>query len=180
MNPYQQRMDELESEIVCASQGVQPLNLSEEEIASAENELGHRLPDDYRRFLRDFGCHDLYAYFPVPNPNVNNPWVSIGLFLGITPSKSDPFQTTYDLLATYRSSREYLPVGLISIATSSGPNRLCLSLSEQNRGAVFWWDRMVSFDSRDGNAIYFVASSFDEFMLMLRTQDQYEEEIANT
>lgn len=182
MNRYDKRMRELRAEMVRGRQGVQPITLSEADLQRVEREIGHPLPPDYREFLRDYGCYNLFVAFWCREMYGTGDWGGISLFFGLIPENSSPwpYEVTYDLLWTYNVLKRYAPFGLLPIGSDDGGNPTCLAISGGHIGAVYYWDRTVSWDASDGSGIYFIADSFDEFMQMLKTQEELDAESRGT
>lgn len=131
--------------------------LREGRIEEIERKIGARLPESYRRFLRQFNGG-------VPSPDVievdglpGNP-TDVQVLFGI-----DGAIESNNLLWHKDAFSNRLPARLLPIACDSGGNLFCLSLADKNFGAVVY----VDFEPTDP-AQYAVASNFDLFLSRIR------------
>lgn len=141
--------------------------LTDEEWEEFERGLPGRLPAAYRDFLIEFnGGH--------PEPNVVKVPVheetDVQVFLGV---QREFASSCIDL------TRETLEVRLdpshLPVARDSGGNVFCLSLSEEDCGAVYYYDLEAVFCDfeRERAPSYRIANDFLSFLKMLH---EFEEE----
>lgn len=162
---------------------VQPLR---EHFAQIEHKLGFSLPADYREFLRNYSGYGF--------PNVIYPVVKEGkpqretvfLFNKATlhgRTLADSYHSAcenFDSVPAelYPGLRLVRNVGqeekeikwpreLLPIACDMGGNQICLALFGLRPGAIFFWVNAPG----DGDNVYLVADSFDEFMHLLRKDE---------
>lgn len=135
--------------------------LVEGDVGSLENKLGHRLSDEYKKFLMTGN-----VMIPAPN-SVQGQGMSgsVSKFLGVSSDADD------DLLVTMRTYADRLPDDVIPIALAGGGNLVCVY---SKNGQIYLWDHedeagageAVSFDN-----MHFVAKSFSEFLKTLVSFD---------
>jgi cell wall assembly regulator SMI1 len=145
--------------------GSQISPIPEEDLATIEARLGRALPEDYREFLREYGGY-IFIYgatFPVQTVEYGVIYASAEIFCGRMPGKIGR-----DLLRTYEDTLENYgedwPVHMLPIASDAGDNDICLDMSEENKGAIYFWFR----GSANPEDFSFVAPSFTEFMNLLQ------------
>lgn len=119
-----------------------------------------RLTDDYRLFLINFSTcmlKDDYYYRPIEK----NSWTpadgyeTVDFFYGFSNDNFD-VRVTNDMLSSRLSSK------YIVIAELSGGNHLCICMSEEDYGKIYFWDHEAS--EVDENEYYLTANSFSELM----------------
>lgn len=183
-NRYQDIVENLECVFDFLPPGSYPEPIPDEQLSIIEVELDHRLPADYREFLRDYGgCGLSGVHFPIVKDSEYETEASVFFFYsGISEGS--------DIVGGYRLSlesdsifpiNEYpglslvrdvedrneeiaWPKELLAIACDMGGNQICLALSGLRPGAIFQWMNAPG----DGQNIYLIAQSFDEFMRLLR------------
>ena len=77
------------------------------------------------------------------------------------------------LLSTYQNPPEFFPKGLIAFAEDGGGNLICFDYRKGKDNAnppiVFW-----NHEADIGKDISFIADSFDEFLSMLKSEEEIE------
>ena len=144
MNRYDQRVKELGGKPSYRLNIRRPIALSEAELVALEHELGWLLPADYREFLRDFGGFSFDDFE----------------FYGVMPGE------VLDLLEWHQFyyQRDVMPAELMPIAIGGGGNNLCIAVSGQNRGAIYFWIMEEATMPGSYDNTKFVANSFDALM----------------
>lgn len=173
MNRYDQRMKELGATIPYADTGGQELTLSEAELQSIEAKISYSLPLDYREFLHNYGGYSVYAFFPC-EPYEGGDANIISGFYGLMP-KDHPsihYSFTLDIIGMYDALSLYKPVELLPIGDDPGGSQICLVLAGEHKGAVYFWDRIEAWNTEDFTGVHFIASSFDEFIHLLKNEDE--------
>ena len=107
---------------------------TEEEVTEAERLVEVRIPEDYRGFLLG-ECNG-----GRPKTNVlddDDAGVGVDEFLGVGTGGDS------DIARVYETSRDRMPSWLLPVAHAAGGNLICLSLREEDRGSVWFWDHEV-------------------------------------
>lgn len=138
-----------------------------------EHQSGVKLPPEYRDFLL---LHNGGAPEPDAFPISDNPSDSHALvawFLG------QDVEDDVDLLTFYQETRGRMPDHLIPIATDPGGNLICLSVTGETIGTVYFWEHEEEAEEGEPPTeenLYFVASSFSEFLASFTDLSDTEEE----
>jgi cell wall assembly regulator SMI1 len=131
--------------------------LRENDIAEFETEFDLKLPTQYRNFLLKYnggrvnpGSFDFVEHGH-PSRSVLNYFASL-----------DQLYKTMHFLMEPRNPTSYFGIlpNLLPIAYDPGGNSLCISLSGDNEGQIFF----EAHDVPEGLNISFVASDFDAFL----------------
>ena len=131
-------------------------------LSRHEDSWGFRLPDDYRRFLLQFnGGRPHPRYFEFKDHEGGS---SVHSFLG--------FNEDYNrnLVKKLQMFKDRLPARFFPVAYDDGGNQICLSISGNDRGKVYFWDHELQADQTVGESpenadnIMLVADSFEEFL----------------
>jgi hypothetical protein len=122
----------------------QPDPVTEEDLLQFEQEIGQRLPKNYRTFLAKYGL-------AAGTGNTR-----------FTNSEEGNAGDNYDIRVIRKDLSEYLPDNLLPIASGSG-GHFCLALSGDDAGTVYWWfPESGSVESEDD--LEPVANSFEQFV----------------
>ena len=135
------------------------------DVAAFEAEIGATLPDDYRQFLLRSNGGSLGDKY-----ELEEAYVIIGSVGG--------FREGYSLRSArgcYQGSPVRIPCTLLWIMDDPGGNAICLGLTGEHRGKVYFWDHDEEPypDEWDGQVetagnIRLLANSFTEFVAGLR------------
>ena len=113
--------------------------LSEKRLEQVERKFAIKLPIQYRKFLL---AHN--GGQPVPNQfhfkKEQGPYTDsmVDWFLAVYEGENDNFEEYFD---TYKGDEQRLPENLVPIAHDPGGNLVCISVSGDDEGAVFFfWD----------------------------------------
>jgi hypothetical protein len=122
------------------------------QIAETEKNLNLALPDDYRRFLQEFGVA-LFAEEVAIKPIEPSPWSVDGkecfdIFYGVS---ADP---AFDLCRINTRLKGDIPIGTIAIGHDSGSNLVLLSLV----------DNQIRFFDKETGKTFLIATSFTDFL----------------
>lgn len=108
------------------------------DFARLEESIG-RLPEDYRRFLLDFGGVVLgddaaSVKAPISEPC---PWGTV-----VTPGTLYPLDPRhrYSIEKQWRTFAGRLPSGVLPLTHDAGGNLICMDVSGQFPGSVWFWD----------------------------------------
>jgi len=140
--------------------------LSESRLREAEQRMGVKCPESYRTFLLEHnGGRPSPNEFPITGL-AKNPVGAVGHFFGI-----DVDMRCYDLLWNAETMGGRLPPRMLAIADNDCGDLICLSVSEDDCGAVYFWDHEGeprSDEVSGGRNLYFVAKDFECFLRNLR------------
>jgi len=136
------------------------VGLEESELSQYEQQLGIRLPHEYRKFLLEFNGGS-------PRPNRfrfkgSNTGSQVLSFFG--------FASFYNVLEELETYSGRLPKRLFPVAAEAGGNLLCISLSGEDAGSIYFWDHELEADLSQGqtpdsiNNTTLVADGFCEFL----------------
>lgn len=142
-----------------------PQPADEATAVAAERRLGRRIPDAYREFL----LQERNGGRLVPNvcvlPEARRVGVGVTDFLGV----GRPDET--DLVRVAVQYRDRVPDDMLPVAHAEGGNLVCLSLSDHDPGAVFFWDHEEEADEGERPTrenLHWIAGSLREFAAALR------------
>lgn len=136
------------------------VGLGEAELSNYERKLGLQLPSDYRKFLLEFNGGS-------PRPNCfnfkgGNTGSQVLSFFG--------FGSFYNVLEELETYNGRLPKRFFPVAAEAGGNLLCISLSGEDAGSIYFWDHELEADLSQGQTpdsvsnTILVADSFSEFL----------------
>lgn len=135
--------------------------LSKQAIADAEKKLGVKLPEMYREFLLTHnGGKPQASVFKYEEEGKSNRSM-VDFFLCL--KQGD----VYDLIENTKRLKGRIPVELLPIAIDPFGNMVCLAVSGDKTGSVFFWDHEeeVGDDEVPGYAnVYLIAKTFKEFL----------------
>lgn len=107
-----------------------------DDLAALGATLGTELPEDYAAFLTRFGCCAPYGValvMPIEDPDWRWGRIQIGLFYGFTSDGPDDVRRRRETYA------DRIPSNLLPIACALGDEQICLGLSGEERGKVYFW-----------------------------------------
>jgi hypothetical protein len=134
----------------------QPDPVTEEDLLQFEQEIGQRLPKNYRTFLAKYGLAAGTGNTRFTNSEEGNVETPVDVFYGLKAGDN------YDIRVIRKDLSEYLPDNLLPIASGSG-GHFCLALSGDDAGTVYWWfPESGSVESEDD--LEPVANSFEQFV----------------
>lgn len=132
---------------------------TDSQIKALEKQLGHKLPHEYRTFLKTVNGGrpnpDYVQLFGVPNMEA----VAVETLLSLRPSASD-----YDGILFQIDAWGDVIEGHVPIAHGGG-DLITLSLEPKTFGAVYWWCHEIDEPGQ------LLASSFDEFLTRIAVAD---------
>jgi hypothetical protein len=163
MNRYETCVTQLKGKPFLEGQDTS--SIPDEILDAFEQTLGYSLPQDYREFLRDYGCFGFFegATFPLRDPLFGMQRASLEVFYGF------PSTHSYHLWDAYQSTQgwEAVPAEVLPIAEDAGANQVCICLAGKYIGKVFFWPRECSENPNDYSNLYLIADSFDEFLHLI-------------
>jgi hypothetical protein len=137
--------------------------LHEEELKSFEREHGFSLPADYKQFLLSTNGgrpeRDLLTIHGLKS----NPLGRIHVFFGL----KDPVESC-NLDWNLQVFRDRIPASYLPIATTEGADKICLDMTGEHAGAVYYWDGYAQTGER---TLYFLAEDFASFVASLQKDE---------
>jgi hypothetical protein len=137
-------------------------HLTEGDIFVLEQRLNILLPKSYRRFLLEVnGGQPKPNAFPIHNFSRDTHGLLDHFF------SWDPDDVDYDIVENAQVFRNRMPTELLPIAFDPGGNLLCLAVSGDNIGKVYYWDHEDEYppgETPDYHNLYFVANDFDDLL----------------
>lgn len=134
--------------------------LTEEDLVHFELSIGLKLPEEYRYFLLlNNGGEPETNEFDIPNQNNS---CGVNKFLGVNEIKNEKINLGSRLVES-----------ALPIAYAECGNLVCITLGEKN-GEIYFWDHELEANNNElpsWKNMFFLASSFDEFLHSLRKFD---------
>ncbi|WP_249872820.1 SMI1/KNR4 family protein [Oceanobacillus saliphilus] len=139
---------------------------NENDLITFSRKIGYELPKDYIEFLRHhnggYVKNSISSYFK----NGKQKFFLTSMFgLG-----SDD-----DLLSRFETYKKRIPNTCIPIGRDAGGNLVCLNLSEDRYGYVYFWDHEEELNYEEGkitiNDLYLITETFNEFLNSIERDD---------
>lgn len=162
MNKYQEKMEALNYYNVLGDAA--PKSNEADIISEFEKLIANKLPLEYGEFLLNYNCiaFDGYVVFPTPEVYPKGKSSMVDILFGFLPGD------TYSLDENYYCYRGRMPSDLVPIASDPGGNIVCIAISGDFKGMIYFWDHEDEEVFDDGHCndknIYLIAKSFDEFI----------------
>jgi len=134
-------------------------------IEGVEARLGVRLPEDYRSFLERQNGGE-------PEPNFFDRRVGVRYLYSAGPNDDehiDDLDSIAELFSPEGEADDVLRPGFLVIGSDDTGNRLCLKVSGEDYGAVYFWDHELA-DSPEGYTR--LTDTFTEFFEALRPEEE--------
>ena len=133
--------------------------LADESLHRLETEVGSRLPEDYRAFLKEFNGGEPdpsgFVFYADDGPSDS----SVRYFLTL-----DPNATHYNVFDFLRRYADRIPKGVMPIACDSFGNLVIIDVGAKAFGSVYFWDHeKESMEEPTWDSILQVAPSFTAF-----------------
>jgi cell wall assembly regulator SMI1 len=138
--------------------------ISDEELASLESDIGLTLPASYREFLKKHNGGRVTPYTFRYYDNGMEIFGHISRFLGVAND------TEIDsVLRVWKVWQEYLPKSILPIAKDGHGNLLCISLADADMGTIYFMDHEVPENNEEN--LFVVADDFSSFLENLFMED---------
>lgn len=142
--------------------------LSEQKLSKFETKIAYRLPEDYRKFMlrQNGGTPVMEMMFSFQESGKNSDSV-IDSFYAIA-AEAD-VTTISEAVETYIVSGR-IPSSLLPIADDQFGNQLCIDVSGETRGAVYFWNHERESSVHDTSLVFplsLISGSFDHFLGLL-------------
>lgn len=140
--------------------------LDEADIAAIEQELAVQLPPDYRAFLLESNggrpASNVFTYTRPDGPTAG----IVDWFLGIHTGDNE------SLRRYVRRYKGRMPANLLPIAEDPFGNIICLAVTGDDTGRVYFWDH--EYEASEGEPpatdnVYRIADSFSAFLASLKS-----------
>lgn len=139
---------------------------NENELIVFLKKIGYELPNDYIEFLK----HHNGGYVK----NSISSYYKNGKQKFILTSMSG-LGSDDDLISQYETHKNRIPNPCIPIGRDAGGNLVCLNLSKDRYGYVYFWDHEEELKYEEGkitiNDLYFIAETFNEFLNSIERDD---------
>jgi hypothetical protein len=174
--------------------GIQPATgttfspMSEDDVTRIEAELEASFPEPYRSLLKTYGGFSFgeYVDFHVAKELRGTiPSRGVGHFSYSYGAASPDYDETLSFEWNIGCYRERMPETLVPIANDGGDNQICLGVSGDEAGKVYYWDHNNEWDEDDYldfgkpvppdlkfQNVHLIANSFDEFVQCLAVSDR--------
>lgn len=144
------------------------------DLERVEKKVGASFPQEYVNFLRKYNGGE------VENSIVELPLEEIESFI-LSSFFGTRVEDINDILSCYATFENRIPKGCVPIGRDVGGNIVCLNLNTEKYGAIFLWDHDIELDfdenEMDIQDLYYVASSFDEFLHMIKEYNPEEDDL---
>jgi hypothetical protein len=132
---------------------------NENELIAFSKKIGYKLPSDYIEFLRRYNGGYVKNSIGTYYKNGEQRFILTSMFgLGADD----------DLISQLKTYKNRIPKTCIPIGRDAGGNLICLNLSEDKYGYVYFWDHEEELKYEEGKItiddLYFIAGSFKEFL----------------
>jgi cell wall assembly regulator SMI1 len=142
--------------------------LLESDILRIEEKLTINLPEQYRTHLLKYnGGRPVRCAFSTLGVNEGNysPFSSgVHYFYAIYEGKQENFETKYNIF------KGRMPANMIPIASDGGGNQICVSVSGNDYGHIYFWDHEDEADddsTPDYSNLTHLADSLNDFIQRL-------------
>jgi cell wall assembly regulator SMI1 len=136
-------------------------------IDKMEENIQYKFPEDYRKFLETYN-----GGFVSPDKieiNHQQGRTTVDILYGIMDSSSG--YDHLDLEKNFNSKKHQIPAGVLPIGHDPGGNYICIALTEDKHGQVYFYDHEEPNEESHGNVnwnnLYLVAKSFSDFLSKL-------------
>ncbi|WP_110513545.1 SMI1/KNR4 family protein [Herpetosiphon llansteffanensis] len=156
--------------------GFAPTN--EQAVATFEQELGCRLPEDYRAFLLEHnGGQPELTVFDMNSSLMPDDQSMIHYFFTLDPA-SEYYEIRNEIKVYTDETR--IPLELLPIACDPGGNIICLGIRGEQRGKVYFWDHEFELEAEEEGDLYYnvscCGSSFQAFVESLSPESELDAE----
>lgn len=137
--------------------------ITEKEIQEVEKSLNVEFPAGYRRFLLAHnGGRPEPEVFLIPNNWLPGRRSMVDWFYSIEPTDEYNYIVRVAKVFEDRMPPEFIPVGC-----DPGGNQICLVVSGEKRGQIYFWDHESEMDESEPptyDNLYLIADSIDDLL----------------
>jgi hypothetical protein len=154
--------------------------ITEEHVIHFEQQIGARLPEEYRQFLIRYNG----GQFEKKDIRFFNHFTETKQFADLNCLHGISSENNKMMGVVLQSSSSRQPPQVIVIGNNSGTGLFCLAVRGENYGKIYFWDAQIIYGyieeeeeaseaERDMNNVFWLADSFHEFIEKLE-EDRYE------
>lgn len=145
--------------------------IEEDDFKKFSSQIGYFFPDEYFLFLKDNngGYLDNYVAEYQGLNKLKSKFILAGFYgLGI--------DSNNDLRSKYELYNGRVPEGCVPIGYDVGGNQVCINLTTKNYGFIYFWDHENELEEDNSiESLYYIASSFNEFLNSIKEDSDDEE-----
>lgn len=143
-----------------------------EKLVSFCDKIDHKLPRDYVDFLQLHNGGLVENCIGIYSNGLKRKTFMISSMFGLNVNVDDDLSTQLDV---YRGR---IPNNCIPVGRDAGGNLICLDLSKDGYGQVYFWNHEEEFEEEDAGTmttahLYHIAPSFDEYLNMIESETEY-------
>lgn len=146
-----------------------------EKIEEFEKKENIKLPDDYKNFLLKHNNRSYPIKSRIKTMGIDNHMIdeSIEFFYDLSEG------IDYELSKQKYFYEDRMPRSVLPIANLVGDNQICIRIEGEDKGSILYWEREYELEYYHFNVkenLAKISNNFDEFILMLLTDPDDEEE----
>lgn len=139
---------------------------NENELITFSNKIGYKLPNDYIGFLRHHNGGLVKDSISTYYKNGHQKFILTSMF---------GLESEDNLISQYERYKNRIPNTCIPIGRDAGGNLVCLNLSEDRYGHIYFWNHEEELKYEEGkitiNDLYFIAETFNDFLNSIERDD---------
>ncbi|MBS7531598.1 SMI1/KNR4 family protein [Hazenella sp. IB182353] len=141
---------------------------NENDLLAFEEKTGYKLPKDYIDFLQQYNGGYVEDDTCTYHNNGEQKFILTCMF-GLATDEA------YDLLNLFEIYKCRIPISCIPIGRDAGGNIVCLNLSNNRYGYIYFWDHEKELEYEDGEMtiddLYYIADSFKGFLNSIQADE---------
>lgn len=142
--------------------------LDQASVLALENKLGITLPKDYRDFIFHYnGGQPESCVFNYKGVDGFESQSVINWFHAIYDGEENNFESTY----LFYTENGRIPQNIAPIASDPGDNMICMSLSGNDRGMIYFWDHELETSYSGVKNLALLSNSFSDFLALLQPEE---------
>lgn len=137
-------------------------------LLALEHKLRITLSKDYRDFiLHNNGGQPKPCVFSYKGVDGFESQSVINWFHAIYDGEENNFESTY----LFYSENGRIPPSVVPIASDPGGNMICMSISGNDRGMVYFWDHELESSYSGAKNLALLSNSFSDFLNLLEPEE---------
>ncbi len=142
--------------------------LDQASLLALEHKLGIALPEDYRDFILQYnGGQPKSCVFSYKGVDGFKSQSVINWFHAIYDGEENNFESTY----LFYAENGRIPPNIAPIASDPGGNMICISISGNDRGMVYFWDHELESSYSGVKNLALLSNSFSNFLTLLQPEE---------